>query len=250
MSASTSLRVNHDQPLIHNDGGDHTSPDEATTSCMCRRWVIIALIAIVIAQASVIGWLLTRVTESAASDAYNPGPPRPLPSLLECTGLPPSLLSPAVRDFISVPIVEITVLRHVRIIDGNGSSPIDNQMITINTTSGKIVSIATDEPSSAATIPSGAHIMDLTGSTVMPGLITMHEHLFYPTPTAGVYVEQSVSAPRLYLAGGVTSMRTSGSINGYTDINTARQIDQGIQAGPHIHATAPYLDGPGNPLTW
>jgi imidazolonepropionase-like amidohydrolase len=95
----------------------------------------------------------------------------------------------------------------------------------------------------------GAHIIDGSGATVMPGLVGMHQHLFYPTPFSGTYVEQPISAPKLYLAAGVTSMRTSGSINGYTDVNIAKEIDLGQQPGPHIHVTAPYLDGPGNPIT-
>jgi enamidase len=48
----------------------------------------------------------------------------------------------------------------------------------------------------------------------------------------------------LYLAGGVTTLRTGGNLNGYMDINLKRAIDSGQKAGPAIDATAPYVNGP------
>jgi imidazolonepropionase-like amidohydrolase len=53
------------------------------------------------------------------------------------------------------------------------------------------------------------------------------------------------SAPRLYLAGGVTTIRTAGSVEPYTDLNLKRLIDSGKMVGPKIHVTGPYLEGPG-----
>src|SRR5665213_3093631 len=55
------------------------------------------------------------------------------------------------------------------------------------------------------------------------------------------------SFPRLYLAAGVTTIRTTGSLEPYTDLNLKQQIDAGEMAGPHIHVTGPYLEGAG---TW
>jgi enamidase len=49
---------------------------------------------------------------------------------------------------------------------------------------------------------------------------------------------------RLYLAGGVTTMRTGGNVNGFMDFNMKRAIETGQQPGPAIDATAPYLNGP------
>src|SRR5262249_19724897 len=86
-------------------------------------------------------------------------------------------------------------------------------------------------------------IIDLSGKSVMPGLVMMHEHLFYPTTTE-VYGQLGASFVRLYLAGGLTTMRTAGNVNGVMDINLMRQIDAGQLAGPAIDATAPYLNGP------
>ena len=81
------------------------------------------------------------------------------------------------------------------------------------------------------TPPAGATVIDLTGKSVIPGLVMVHEHLYYPTGP-GVYGQLGVSFSRLYLAGGVTTMRTAGNTNGLMDINLKQQIDAGQQAGP------------------
>src|SRR5439155_739669 len=93
----------------------------------------------------------------------------------------------------------------------------------------------------------GAQVIDLTGKSVIPGLVMMHEHLYYPTGP-GVYGAEYVSFSRLYLAGGVTSMRTGGNVGGYADLNLAAAIKAGNQVGPWIDATAPYVNGP-SPFT-
>src|SRR2546423_11638859 len=81
------------------------------------------------------------------------------------------------------------------------------------------------------------------GSPSSRGLVMMHEHLYYPTGP-GVYGAEYVSFSRLYLAGGVTSMRTGGNVGGYADLNLAAAIKAGTQVGPWIDAPAPYANGP------
>jgi len=98
--------------------------------------------------------------------------------------------------------------------------------------------------SSRLRAPAGAAIIDARGKTLLPGFVMVHEHLFYPTGP-GVYGNVAESFTRLYLAGGVTSMRTGGNMNGFGDIGLKRDIDAGRKPGPWIDATAPYLEGPG-----
>ncbi len=90
-------------------------------------------------------------------------------------------------------------------------------------------------------------MLDLTGKSVLPGYVMVHEHLFYPAGR-GTYNELSFSFPRMYLAGGVTTMRTGGSMEPYTDLNIRKAIDEGRMPGPTIDATGPYLEGPGLPI--
>ena len=150
-------------------------------------------------------------------------------------------LAAAVRQFVQIDTT-VVALTHVRVIDGTGAAPRTDQTLIIR--DGRIESVM---PSSSGRIPPGAQVLDLTGKSVIPGLVMVHEHLFYPTGP-GVYGYLGESFIRLYLAGGVTSMRTGGNMNGYGELNLKRAIDRGERAGPWLDATAPYLEGPGLPL--
>ena len=125
------------------------------------------------------------------------------------------------------------VLEHVRVIDGTGAAPREDQTLFI--VDGKI----------AAQAPAGARRLDLTGRTAMPGLVGMHDHLFYPMG-GGVFGEMAYSFPRLYLAAGVTTIRTAGSIEPYTDLEIKKAIDAGKAPGPTIFVSGPYLEGEGS----
>jgi imidazolonepropionase-like amidohydrolase len=145
-------------------------------------------------------------------------------------------VAPAVREYVKVdaPIVALT---HARVIDGTGAAPREDQTVIIR--DGKIAEIG---PSSTMATPAEATAVDLTGKSLIPGLVMVHEHLYYPTGPQ-VYGQLGQSFTRLYLAGGVTTMRTGGNMNGLMDINLKRMIDGGQLAGPAIDATAPYLNG-------
>ena len=146
-------------------------------------------------------------------------------------------LSAAVKQYVSVdtPVVALT---HVRVIDGTGGAPKEDQTLIIR--DGNIVALG---PARSTKVPDGAQVLDLMGKSVIPGLVMMHEHLYYPTGP-GVYGADYVSFSRLYLAGGVTSMRTGGNVGGYADLNLAAAIKSGAQVGPWMDATAPYVNGP------
>ena len=147
-------------------------------------------------------------------------------------------LSRNVRQYVAVdtPTVALT---HVRIIDGTGVAARENQTLVIR--DGRIAALG---DAASIEVPAGAQLLDLTGKSVIPGLVMLHEHLYYPTGP-GVYANLSESFTRLYLAGGVTSMRTGGNMNGYGELDIGRAIDRGEKPGPWIDATAPYLQGPG-----
>jgi enamidase len=147
-----------------------------------------------------------------------------------------------VRQFVSVSD-SVVALTNVRVIDGTGSPARQAQTIVMK--GGTIVSVG---DAATAKVPAGARTMDLSGRTVMPGYVMLHEHLFYPSGGGAVYNEQGYSFPRLYLAGGVTTMRTAGNMAGYADLNIRKAIDEGTMLGPSIDVTAPYLEGPGLPI--
>ena len=132
----------------------------------------------------------------------------------------------------------VIALTNVRVIDGTGAPARVNQTIVLR--DGVIAEIG---DASRVTPPQGAEVMDLSGRSVIPGLVMLHEHLYYPTGP-GVYGQLGESFTRLYLAGGVTTMRTGGNMNGFMDINLKRAIEGGQKPGPAIDATAPYVNGP------
>jgi imidazolonepropionase-like amidohydrolase len=172
-------------------------------------------------------------TGLAAQNQRAPQSGRSLPQLTE--------------EFISVDAPTIA-LEHVRVIDGTGAPAADDQTVVIQ--NGKIASI---RPASAGVVPADAKALNLSGHTIIPGLVGMHEHMFYPGATGRgripgspeMYPEMAFSFPRLYLAAGVTSMRTTGSMEPYTDLEIKNYIDQGRIPGPKMHLTGPYLQGPG-----
>lgn len=160
--------------------------------------------------------------------------------LLAATGLAqrPSF-SNQVRAFIAVdaPVVAIT---NVRVIDGTGAPAREGQTLVIR---GDVIEAVGD--AGTVTVPDGAEVVDGAGRTVLPGLVMVHEHFYYPNGS-GVYAQLGESFIRLYLAGGVTTLRTGGNVNGFMDLNLKSLVERGQRAGPAIDATAPYLNGPNN----
>ena len=150
-----------------------------------------------------------------------------------------SKISPEVQKYVrvSAPVVALT---HVRVVDGTGAAPKENQTIVIS--GGTIESVG---DAGSATVPSGAQILDLNGYTVIPGLVGMHDHLVYPSGRMPIYNEMAYSFPKLYLAGGVTSIRTAGSLEPYTDLELKQEIDGGKIPGPKMDVSGPYLEGVG-----
>jgi hypothetical protein len=154
-----------------------------------------------------------------------------------------------VGDFISID-APVFVLDHVRVVDGTGAPPKEEQAVAI--ANGKIQFIG---PEASYQIPEGAQRIERSGYTVIPGIVGMHNHLYYTDSYAvqvvsgkigepGLFVaEIPYTAPRLYLAAGVTTMRTTGSLEPYTDLKVKSRIDANLMPGPSIDATAPYLEG-------
>ena len=173
-------------------------------------------------------------------------------SLLWPAALEAQDVSPDVRQYVRVdaPVVALT---HVRVLDGSLGPARDDQTIVLS--KGRIASVG---PADAAP-PAGAQVLDLHGYSVIPGLVGMHDHMFYTAsldrdstgkspPPGQLAGEEAFSFPRLYLAAGVTTVRTTGAMEPYTDLNLKAQIDDGRAPGPRMYVTAPYLEGKGTPF--
>ena len=135
------------------------------------------------------------------------------------------------------------VLQNLTIVDGKGDMPKTNQDIIIK---GDIIeAIGKDLP-----IPKNYTAINMAGKSAIPGMVMLHEHLFYPKATPGGFGvnQMSYSFPKLYLGGGITTMRTAGSIMPQADINLKKFITEGIIPGPKMDVTSPFLDREGTGL--
>ena len=157
--------------------------------------------------------------------------------LLLCAALPLAAQDPDSVISVRAPLFALT---HAKLIDGRGAPPRDDQTIVIR--DGRIAAVGA---SAEVAVPAGAQTLDLAGKTVLPGLVMLHEHLYITARAVPSFHvnEMEFSFPRLYLACGLTSIRTGGSIEPYTDLEVKSRIDAGTMPGPKLHLTAPYLEG-------
>ncbi len=160
-----------------------------------------------------------------------------LVAALPCAAQPADTLSDAVRQFVEVgePTVALT---GVQVVDGTGSPAASGRTILIR--DGRIAAVG---PDAEVDIPGGARVLALDGHTVVPGFVGLHDHTFYMT--RGRRVQLNFSAPRLYLASGVTAIRTTGAFSPYSELNLKRSIQDGQEIGPRMFITGPYLSGAG-----
>lgn len=145
-----------------------------------------------------------------------------------------------VQQFISHPAGKIAI-KDATLIDGTGGPVKSAQTVLIE--GDKIVRVGSD-----LVIPEDYQILDGSGKTLIPGLVMLHEHLFYTRPQFEGWfdvAQMSFTFPRLYLAGGVTTMRTGGSVQPSADLNLKKWIDQGRMTGPRIDVTSPHIDREG-----
>src|SRR5881296_1259232 len=156
--------------------------------------------------------------------------------LLSLVAQRPDSFAAGVREYITVD-TSVVALTHVLVVDGTGAAPKADQTVVMR--AGKIAAVG---PAASVPVPAGARVMDMSGATVIPGLVGMHDHLFY-TAAGGRAVQMGYTGPRLYLGSGVTTIRTTGSRAPYAEINLKDAIDHGFAPGPRIHITAPYITG-------
>jgi imidazolonepropionase-like amidohydrolase len=157
------------------------------------------------------------------------------------TSQAPPQFTPAVREFIKVsaPVVALT---DAKVIDGTGRPALLHQTVLLR--NGRIEQVG---PLKKVKVPAGAEVINCAGKTLIPGLVMLHEHLYYTMPAGGLFniAQMPYSFPRLYLAGGATTIRTAGSIEPQTDLAIQRLIGEGKFIGPDMDVTAPYMEEPG-----
>jgi hypothetical protein len=122
----------------------------------------------------------------------------------------PARVSPEVSKFVDIDAHRGSVrLIHAGVIDGTGAAPLENQ--TIEITDGKITALG---PTVRTDVADGKTVFDMTGRTLLPGIVGMHDHFFYvarpddnaehQTNYPALLPQMTYTSPRLYLANGVT----------------------------------------------
>lgn len=166
---------------------------------------------------------------------------RLLPGLLLAPALlaQPRTISPTVRPFVSHDGAVIAI-RGVRVIDGTGAAPREGQTVVIR--GDRVAAVGA---SGAVAVPADAQVIDGAGHTLIPGLVGLHDHMYYSSAAGGSMKMMLQSYPRLFLGAGVTTVRTAGSTDSYQELNTKAAIERGAIPGPTMFVTGPYLQGPG-----
>ncbi len=150
-------------------------------------------------------------------------------------------LSSQVRDRYVTVSAPAFVLRNVTLVDGTGGPP--QRGVSVVVEEGRITQVGTN-----VDVPTDADVLTYSGHTLIPGLFGLHDHMFY-TAAGGRGAQMTFTGPRLYLGGGVTTIRTTGSRAPYSEINLKAAIEAGREPGPRIHITAPYITGPEGRVT-
>lgn len=141
---------------------------------------------------------------------------------------------------VDAPTVALT---GVKLLDGTGAPARSGQTVVIE--GDRIVAVG---PSAEVEVPDGARVLELTGHTVIPGLVGLHNHSYY-TGGNGRAAQLSFSGSRMYLGSGVTTIRTTGARYPYEELNLKRAIERGEVVGPTMFTTGPYLTGEQGPTS-
>jgi imidazolonepropionase-like amidohydrolase len=143
---------------------------------------------------------------------------------------------------------DVTAIRAGRLIDGTGSPAYNDAIILVRGDRIEAVGSASE-----ISIPRGAHVIDLSEHTVMPGIVDAHAHLSIRpdvrtlqgqlegmTQPDAKQMARIVRNIRVQLLSGVTSLYVVGEVH-YNDIQAAEAVADGVIPGPRIYPSGNFI---------
>jgi imidazolonepropionase-like amidohydrolase len=142
------------------------------------------------------------------------------------------------------------VLRGGRIFDGTGTPAHEGTLVIERN---KILKIL---PASSSDWPKDAQVIDVTGKTILPGLIDLHTHLTYPLneENFGVAINEAdatlrgAEKLRYFIESGVTSVRDVGS-QGDVPFRLKEWVHENRIPGPRVFPAGAFITGEGGHST-
>ena len=142
------------------------------------------------------------------------------------------------------PATQVVAVRAGRFYDVKSGTLRNNQVILIR--GDRIVDVGP-----AVAIPPGAKVLDLSGATVLPGMIDLHVHLFPQGPGAGTRSIQyrtvvAIANAQTNLNSGFTTVVDLDSRGGYGTVDLRNAINSGLVEGPRMQVAGPSLNPRGS----
>jgi imidazolonepropionase-like amidohydrolase len=142
-------------------------------------------------------------------------------------------------------VSDCLALTDARVIDGTGDEPYDDAVVVVDREAGTLLAVG---PSEEISVPDGARVVNVSGRTVMPGLIDAHVHLTLPETlpfhlewanmSPGEHAVRAVDAARRTVEAGFTTVRDVGACS-YIDTDVRNGVERGHLTGPRVVASGP-----------